>query len=84
MGLFGPYVYKSKNKSKKGEQWWLHMRERGKRRLYFFTRDSRDALAALPSGFEVVENPTTGLPMLKRESGGLFGRLVSGKKKSQS
>lgn len=80
MGLFGPYVYKSK----KGVKWWLHMKQRGKRKLYYFTKSPIDALGSLPMGFEVIESPRTGLPMLKRKQGGLFAGLVGGGKKPQS
>lgn len=60
-------------KSKKtGETYYLHSRVvtlRGGRQqtIYFFARDIRDgSLNAVPSGYVVVENSRTGLPMLKR------------------
>jgi hypothetical protein len=77
VGLFGPYVYKSK----KGVKWYLHFKEKGKRKLYFFSKDEAGALWSLPPGFEVIENLKTGLPMLKRKSGGFFGRGLPGRKK---
>ncbi len=78
MSLLGPFVYKSK----KGEKWWLHAKTRGKRVLYYFTKDPADALWTLPLGYEVVENPKTGLPMLKKKSGQLFD-LFGGKKQAK-
>jgi len=69
MGLFGPFVYKSKN----GQKYWLHLKERGKAKLYYFSKDPTGALSSVPKGYEVVENPKTGLPFLKKKtSGGLF------------
>jgi hypothetical protein len=80
MGLFGPFVYKSK----KGIKWWLHMKQQGKRKLYFFSKNPIDALPALPQGYEVVENERTGLPMLRKKVGGILGGLGRvGKKKEQ-
>lgn len=75
MGLFGPYVYKTKDDKK----YWLHMRQRGKAKLFFFSKDPRDSLSSLPKGYEVVENPKTGLPFLKKSQGGGF----FGKKKAE-
>jgi len=63
MAFLGMYVYKSK----KGERWYLHMSKKGKRTLYYFSKDAAGALPALPMGYEVVENPKTGLPMLRRK-----------------
>lgn len=57
---------------KTGETYYLHSRTvtlRGGRQqtIYFFARDVRDgALDDLPSGYEVMENSRTGLPMLKK------------------
>lgn len=79
MGLFGPFVHKSKN----GTKWWLHMKQQGKRKLYFFSKNPIDALPALPPGYEVVENERTGLPMLRKKVGGMFGGLGRGGKKKQ-
>jgi len=70
MGLFSPYVYKNKH----GQKFWLHMKERGKVKLYYFSKDPVGALNDLPRGYEVVENPVTGMPFLKKKEGGsLFG-----------
>jgi len=71
MGLFGPYIYTNK----KGKKFWLHMRKRGKSTIYFFSKDPRGAINSLPRGFTVIENPKTGLPFVKRKTGGLLGGL---------
>ncbi len=56
----------------KGQEYFLHMKDvqlKGGRiqRIYFFARDIRaDACDAMPAGYVVVENPRTGLPVLKK------------------
>ena len=56
----------------KGQQYFLHMKDvtlKGGRlqRIYFFARDVRDgAVEELPEGYETVENPRTGLLVLKK------------------
>lgn len=56
----------------KGQQYFLHMQDvtlKGGRlqRIYFFARDVREsACDAMPAGYVVVENPRTGLPVLKK------------------
>jgi hypothetical protein len=56
----------------KGQTYYLHMRDvtlKGGRvqRIYFFAREVKDgAIDALPEGYIVVENPRTGLPILKK------------------
>jgi hypothetical protein len=56
----------------KGQQYFLHMKDvtlKGGRlqRIYFFARDVRDgAVDALPEGYISVENPRTGLLVLKK------------------
>ncbi len=56
----------------KGQTYYLHMRDvtlKGGRvqRIYFFGREVKDgAIDALPEGYIVVENPRTGLPILKK------------------
>ena len=63
------YSVKSK---KTGEDYYLHSREvtlRGGRKqtIYFFGRQIKDgAMDDLPSGYVVMENSRTGLPMLKK------------------
>ena len=56
----------------KGQQYYLHMKDvtlKGGRlqRIYFFARDVRaDAVDAMPTGYVSVENPRTGLLVLKK------------------
>ncbi|HUC87057.1 MAG TPA: hypothetical protein VMR75_01875 [Candidatus Saccharimonadales bacterium] len=56
----------------KGQTYYLHQRDvtlKGGRvqRIYFFAREVKDgAIDALPGGYIVVENPRTGLPILKK------------------
>lgn len=56
----------------KGQTYYLHMKDvtlKGGRvqRIYFFARDVRDgAVDALPQGYTEVENPRTGLKVLKK------------------
>ena len=56
----------------KGQQYFLHMKDvtlKGGRlqRIYFFARDVRDgACEAIPAGYIPVENPRTGLLVLKK------------------
>ncbi len=56
----------------KGQTYYLHQRDvtlKGGRvqRIYFFAREVKDgAIDDLPSGYVVVENPRTGLPILKK------------------
>jgi hypothetical protein len=57
---------------KSGKTYYLHMKNvtlRGGRKqvIYFFAQDVRDgSLDAVPSGYVTMENPRTGLPMLKK------------------
>jgi hypothetical protein len=56
----------------KGQQYFLHMKDvtlKGGRlqRIYFFARDVREgAVDELPAGYVSVENPKTGLLVLKK------------------
>jgi hypothetical protein len=56
----------------KGQTYYLHQRDvtlKGGRvqRIYFFAREVKDgSIDALPEGYQVVENPRTGLPILKK------------------
>ena len=62
MGFFEPYVYENKKKKK----YYLHeYTGTGKKRMYYFSKDPKDAID-LPPGREVVESTKTGLPMLKK------------------
>lgn len=57
---------------KTGQTYYLHSKEvtlRGGRKqvIYFFARDEREgSVGELPSGYTVMENSRTGLPMLKK------------------
>jgi hypothetical protein len=56
----------------KGQTYYLHQRDvtlKGGRqqRIYFFAREQKEGVQdAMPSGYVVVENPRTGLPILKK------------------
>lgn len=56
----------------KGQEYFLHMKDvtlKGGRlqRIYFFARDVRaEAVDAIPEGYVPVENPRTGLLVLKK------------------
>lgn len=50
----------------RGQTYYLHTREgKGGARLYFFSKDPSGAID-LPPGFQIVENPRTGLPLVKK------------------
>jgi len=51
------------HKNSKGVTYWLHSRNG---RLFFFSKDPKDAID-LPENFTVIENPRTGLPMVKKK-----------------
>ncbi len=57
---------------KSGKTYYLHSKEvtlRGGRKqtIYFFATDVRPgALDGVPTGYEVMENARTGLPMLRK------------------
>ena len=50
------------HKNSKGNTYYLHSRGR----LFFFSKKPEESID-LPQGYNVVENQTTGLPMLKRK-----------------
>lgn len=64
------YSVKSK---KSGKTYYLHSKEvklvgGRKQRIYYFAGDiGKEALNALPEGYEVMENNRTGLPMLRKK-----------------
>jgi YHS domain-containing protein len=64
------YSVKSK---KSGKTYYLHTKEvklagGRKQRIYYFAGEaSKDAIDALPAGYEVTENARTGLPMLRKK-----------------
>lgn len=57
----------------KGQTYYLHQREvtlKGGRQqtIYFFAKEVKDgAIDELPSGYEVIENTRTGLPILRKK-----------------
>lgn len=61
------------HKNSKGQSYFLHgkmvtLRGGRQQQIYYFAREEKkDALAAVPAGYEVVENKRTGLPMLRKE-----------------
>lgn len=64
------YSVKSK---KSGKTYYLHTKEvklagGRKQRIYYFAGEEKsNSLNELPSGFEVMENKRTGLPMLRKK-----------------
>jgi len=75
MGFFGPYTYTSKKTKKK---YYLHMKQKGGAVIYYFSQDPQGALFDLPPGYEVVENPKTGLPFLRKKKFGGFLSFLLG------
>lgn len=62
------------HKNNKGQTYYLHSRDvklkgSGKNQtIYFFAKATgQGAMDELPTGFEVVENKKTGLPVLRRK-----------------
>lgn len=66
------YSVKSK---KSGKTYYLHSKQvtlagNRKQLIYYFAGDvGKNALDALPAGYEVMENSRTGLPMLRKAGG---------------
>jgi YHS domain-containing protein len=64
------YSVKSK---KSGKTYYLHSKEvmlagKRKQKIFYFAGDEgKNALNALPAGYEVMENARTGLPMLRKK-----------------
>ncbi|MEM5836530.1 MAG: hypothetical protein QW451_01170 [Candidatus Aenigmatarchaeota archaeon] len=81
MGIFGPFVYKSK---KNGQKFWLHMKVKGNAKIYYFSKDPTGALFDLPRGYEVVENPKTGMPFLRKKTSFGFFSLFKPKKEEKA
>ena len=58
---------------KSGQDYFLHTKivllaGKRKQRIYWFAKaKTKDALHQLPEGYEVFENPRTGLPMLRKK-----------------
>ncbi len=68
--LFMAFSVKSK---KSGKTYFLHSKEvklaggRKQNIFYFAGEEAKNALDALPLGYEVMENERTGLPMLRKK-----------------
>ncbi|MEI6581626.1 MAG: hypothetical protein WCN86_02025 [bacterium] len=60
------------HENSKGQTYYLHSKEvtlKGGRlqRIYYFGREAKEAaIDAMPDGYIIVENPRTGLPILKK------------------
>ena len=65
-------AYKVKSK-KSGKTYHLHSKDvklagDRKQRIYYFAgEEKKNAIDALPEGYEVTENQKTGLPMLRKK-----------------
>jgi hypothetical protein len=63
-----PFTYTNS----RGQKYVLHRRVTNagsskERALHYFSREQRpEAIDELPSGYQVVESPRTGLPLLKK------------------
>ncbi|MFH1473648.1 MAG: hypothetical protein ABIE55_02020 [Candidatus Aenigmatarchaeota archaeon] len=69
MGFFSTFIFKNKN----GKKFWLHVKIKGKSRIYYFSKDPTGAVRDIPKGYEAIEGPKTGLPFLRKKSGGFLG-----------
>lgn len=64
------YSVKSK---KSGKMYYLHTKEvtlagGRKQRIYYFAGEAgKEAINAIPAGYELMENERTGLPMLRKK-----------------
>ena len=55
------------HKNSKGKTYFLHSQVmKNKSTLYFFSKKSENSID-LPDGYKIIENPKTGLPMLKKK-----------------
>jgi len=65
-------AYSAKSK-KSGKIYYLHSKEvklagDRKQKIYYFAGDIRNnAIDELPTGYEIIENKRTGLPMLRKK-----------------
>jgi len=65
-------AYSAKSK-KSGKTYYLHSKEvklagNRKQRIYYFAGDIRsNSIDTLPTGYEIIENKRTGLPMLRKK-----------------
>lgn len=59
----------SVNSKKNGTEYYLHsaLAANGKTPIYFFAKTEKEGVQdRMPDGYEVSENPVTGLPILKK------------------
>jgi hypothetical protein len=63
MGFFGPFKFKTKS----GKVFFLHMKDTGKVKLYYFSKEQQGCLNDLPHGYEVAVNDKTELPFLRKK-----------------
>ena len=56
-----------KHTNSRGQAYWLHKRVgKGGATLFFFSKSEEDSIDK-PEGYKIIENPRTGLPMVKKE-----------------
>ncbi|MEM7821651.1 MAG: hypothetical protein QXX38_02470 [Candidatus Aenigmatarchaeota archaeon] len=61
------------------------MKVKGKAKIYYFSKDPTGAIFNLPYGYEVVENPKTGMPFLRKKSSfGIFSLFKPKKEEKES
>ncbi len=59
--------------NRRQETYFLHarditLRNRHAQRIYFFAKTEKPgAIDSLPEGYEIIENPRTGLPVLRKQ-----------------
>ena len=62
--------------NRRHETYFLHardieLRNHHSQRIYFFAKSEKSgAIDAVPDGYEIVENPRTGLPVLRKVKAG--------------
>ena len=65
MGFFGPYEFKTKT----GKKFFLHVKDVGKTKFYYFSKDQTGALGGIPAGYEVGTSEHSELPFLRKKGG---------------
>lgn len=73
MSLFDRFRGAISYKNKKGKRYFLHsvrmtLKNTGKRQtVYYFCKGKRkNSISRMPVGYKVIENKTTGMPLLKK------------------
>ncbi len=51
----------------KGQKYFLHSQVMKNKRVLFFFSKKKEGGIEFPAGYKVIENPKTGLPMLKKK-----------------